>query len=199
MSRVLAIFGAFIASFNAYASFSVASSCGTSGNIDERIASCARPVEQGGQGEAAIRTYQNEHGETFRWRLVTQTREGRQVWRDETPVRDNEYAVWSDVADSNMHHWAATEYCDVPNRGEESKGHLKAKFKLPTGEEYRAAELHGIRQVLPNISERMFWAGDFISEAEALAFDSKDGSLTKMNRGSGLVSVRCTFLVKAQQ
>lgn len=168
--------------------------CGKRGSIDERIADCARPVEQGGLGEAATRVYSTSIGEVFVWRLVTAASSGHQVWRDETPFLDKGRLIWSDASDATMNHWLASEYCENHDRGANAKGSMRAKYRLPDADEFRLSESHGLRQILPNVAEHSFWAGDFISEAEALAFESKDGSLVKTNRGSGLVSVRCVFL-----
>lgn len=141
-----------------------ARSCGMSGTVRERLADCAVSME--------ARVARATH----RWRLVARTSNSMEVWRDEQTGY-----LWSDVFE-RMTNYQASELCGAPGMRDET-GYLVAEealWRLPSRSEFEAADSHGMRQVLPHLTDKRFWttiehvSGYFAHDA-ASGFDGNTG------------------------
>lgn len=98
-------------------------------------------------------------------------KDGKESWKDDTSG-----LTWHDTEDRNCTHHEAVE---------------KFKDSLPTIEEFKTAEEHGFREVLPNMGH-WYWSSSLSSYVTAVAriFSGNDGYGSFYYRGS-FNSVRC--------
>lgn len=98
--------------------------------------------------------------------------DSKESWLDETSG-----LIWHDKEEGQYTHYEAVE---------------KFKDSLPTVKEFKLAEKHGFREVLPNI-EDSFWTSSMHSKItmEAYDFDGRDGVIYSASRDYAYNSVRC--------
>jgi hypothetical protein len=77
----------------------------------------------------------------FKFTLLKRDESGKELWKDETSG-----LIWFDKENKNYNHRDA-----MKEFNSESK-------RLPTIEEFKEAEKHGFREVLPNINNYWFWS-----------------------------------------
>lgn len=124
--------------------------CGLEGTIQERITDCAKPIEDGGFGHHATRTFDlRDHlddpidgyddYEINTWRLVARTEDKLQFWK-----RAKTEPIWSDVSQYNMKYDKAQSFCDKMTKvfdGSET-------FRLPILSEFSSAHWEGLFSIL---------------------------------------------------
>ncbi|MEW6056346.1 MAG: hypothetical protein AB1540_07000 [Bdellovibrionota bacterium] len=124
-------------------------SCGTEGELKARLENCAKVM-----GDQATKTHEDPTTrERFTWSLVSQTRDGKQVWWDRTAR-----LVWSDAFEYMVGLGDALAFCtnkELEKYGS-LKGGIKGEFRLPTRGDFGTALAHGVFEVLPAI-ERDYW------------------------------------------
>jgi len=119
--------------------------------------------------------------------LVVRTNQKNEVWRDETAN-----LLWSDdslfvTGDQPT----LLAFCKDPDQGRDAKGNLDAAYRLPTADEFRAAESHGIRAVLRGMEELVFWTSTLFETTDAWFYE--DGELDHMplNSSDEYFRARC--------
>ncbi len=148
--------------------------CGASGTVTERRQDCAtqKCIRVQPTGSATV-PCDEQHD--FVWDLVVRTTQKNEVWRDQDAK-----LLWSD--DSLFvvgNQPTLLAFCEDPEQGKDVKGSLLVSYRLPTLDEYKAAESHGIRSVLRSIEAVLFWASTLYGGTDAWYF--ADGELKHMN------------------
>lgn len=153
-------------------------SCGMSGTVEERIKDCqelfydeknSRPGQLQRKRGTKYQTFfadrtQQSGGRDYHWKLVSMTTamvptkqvlENRkptgprfeftaQAWLDEQTG-----LIWSDRSLDRLTHSNAVDFCANTDETLFLKGFLDAEFRLPSIEEFKTAETHGFKTVLP--------------------------------------------------
>ncbi len=172
--------------------------CGTDGaTLDERIAHCARPVEEGGFGEKATRKFEVPPAEgedpidegdtptTYEWKLVTRNSARAQVWLDVTTG-----LVWSDRSVDFMVQPFAYDYCVEPKLSGTVTGDLPLEFRLPEASDYELASAHGLFAVLPHMDDLRYWSASLLNVDLAWVYDSYFKTMDTQTRWT-YFPVRC--------
>ena len=175
--------------------------CGTDGaTLDERIAHCARPIEEGGFGEKATRKYEApvddagdpiDEGDTptvYEWKLVTRNSARAQVWLDVATG-----LVWSDRSVDFMVQPFAYEFCVEPKLSGMVTGDLPLEFMLPEARDYDVANEHGLFSVLPHLNDLRYWSASLLNVDFAWVYDSYFRAMDTQTRWTYL-PVRCVAL-----
>lgn len=138
--------------------------CGLTGSVDERVLDCARPGDQGGFGDLAVKVMPTAEDQNdalssfddnpyFVWRLVARTENRDQFWRDETS-----HAIWSDRSANTFGKLEfASEYCGTV--GLEIFHDAGIGFGMPSIHDFEDAIAHQIRSALPRM-EQKYWCYD---------------------------------------
>ena len=145
--------------------------CGTEGNLYNRLIDCAKPTEQGGFEELATRMVLVPESDDplgsfdlpqfFQWRLVTRTADRQQIWLD---VGGN--IIWTDTDDSGQPYghpgnpqasvlpYGASNEC--VNEAVHLKANIVGSFELPTPQQWSDSAKRGLLSVVPNLKGRTF-------------------------------------------
>jgi len=124
--------------------------CGLDGTIQERITDCAKPIDDGGFGHHATRTFdlrnqmddpidRYDDYEIISWRLVARTEDKLQFW-----MNAKTELIWSDVSQYKMMYDKAQSFCDKMTKvfdGSET-------FRLPILSEFSSAHWEGLFSIL---------------------------------------------------
>lgn len=153
--------------------------CGKSGSVSKRIRSCKSTVKKG----------------KSKWELVARTSEGYELWRDA-----GSGLVWTDKVPLKMSQSQARRLCEG-RRVKNVTGGLKLKFRLPRISEFKTAERHGMRRVLPNLDEDWFWSASARGKDKqgvmlGYMYDGVDGKVGEAYLDDPYGAVRCVARVK---
>jgi hypothetical protein len=162
--------------------------------IDERIKSCAAFP-----GSSKTTT----SGVT--WNLVSRSdSKGNlmEVWRD-----SESGLIWSDTLKKDpgsidYNHYGAIRMANgkvveetacLSDEGKNASAHIcERSFGLPTLADFQSAERHGMREVLPNINDRIFWSATLPYSRYAYSISTFNVALPRIEyRGSWYNDVRC--------
>lgn len=168
--------------------------CGTDGvTIDQRIQDCSRLPESLKKTRSGVI-----------WRLVSRKRDPdsrriMEVWKD-----TKSGTVWGDALSSTYTHYDAEAACSS-EEGKAASAHIsEILFSLPSMGVYEIADENGLREVLPNMTERdldsdyiFFWTSTIFSPypKEAYSFWSREvvGNFPILTRNDNCL-VRCVGL-----
>jgi|GEM_PF-6486459 len=162
-------------------------------SIDLRVQNCAELPKSS--------KYFDGESEQFRWDLVSRRRDAStgqftEVWRD-----NKTSFVWGDKLASTYTHDNALSYntddsvkkeiACLSDAGKSANAHIREKsFGIPSIEEFRLAEQHGLSSILPNVEQNVFWSSTIHPEFNSYAFvfnsSDEDESLRDTEH-----SVRC--------
>lgn len=119
--------------------------CGTTGNVSDRIYSCSL-------------THGKKYGkDKYPWTLVTKTKNGHEVWQDDSSMTFERKLVanlWGDFA--GLAKDAEASAVCTSSLQQNGGGIPQTNWQMPSEEEYVEAELHGIRDVVPNMFGNTF-------------------------------------------
>lgn len=146
--------------------------CGLSGDIEFRIKSCSR----------------SQLVDAHQWDLVTRTDAGTEVWRD--PVTK---FLWGTESTRKMGHMQAIEYC-MDKRSLLERGNLGDRhWELPSLDDYRRADVHGIGTLFLDLNQMWNWTSTFKQNDKAVSvrFYQKDSRPNSTYEGLTSLNVRC--------
>ena len=149
-------------------SFREDGTCGLKGSVEERMKDCGEV-----KGNFA---------------LVSRTKEGYEVYKD---LQSG--LIWSDRLSNEVNHHGADKICKVSLK--ETAGITGTTWRLPSIEEYKDADINGIREALPNIWS-WFWSSSMHRNYSYVAtlFNGVNGYTGNVSRNSDsdyVASVRC--------
>lgn len=173
-------------------------------SVEDRIKDCAKVP-----GSKKISTPNKTNPKGVEWNLVSRRRDpesGRlmEVWRD-----SKSGLLWGDALNSKYKHYDAialdsrsnvvSETACKSDEGKAANAQLGEKaFGLPTREEFEGAEKNGVREVVPNMIDRIagpwFWSASVhpAYSDRAFCFSGHLGVVDHYdNRDFTFVSVRC--------
>ncbi len=141
--------------------------CGLSGSVEERISDCSGQ-ESSSKGEFI---------------LVTRTKEFKEIHKDRRSG-----LLWGDRLPSDMSHSNSKKACN--SSLSEVIYIIGTAWRLPTKEDYKEAELDGIRKALPNM-RYYFWLTDDSGNLGRWLFSGHNGSIANDLSRYNTYSVRC--------
>ena len=148
--------------------------CGLSGSIEKRIKDCS----------------EQESSKNGSFVLVTRTKKLKEIHKD-----TKSGLLWGDFL-SGRYHLPSGRYklpreiyydnaIDACKADHTEVGGVSMKWRLPTIEEYKAADINGIRTALSEIDD-LWWSSSSatdqseVSEATAWVYNGRDGSVEDM-------------------
>lgn len=166
---VLSILGVGIHSDKSFAKVKLVE-CGLSGNTDERIEDCQKK----NHAAAEFLADGESKGSAYAWKLVRKTAETAEV----------SGAYWLDVLSHVI--WAPA----LSKREQERaiKDCQSLHQSLPEDRDYRSAETHGIRQVLPEMLGNVYWTvsqSPYPESAYFFAATEREGYIDDGNKKIG--------------
>ena len=173
--------------------------CGLDGSVRERIADCGlamtdicegpRPALLAQDKVCSVAILKAEDG-LFSWRLVSRTRQGKDIWRDEKTG-----LIWSARFDKPVAWKAAEAVCDLARNGNlDITANLAMGFRVPTDADFKTADLHGVGAVLPGIPKTNYWTANSDAQGLHIAVFSHEGyryAYARTAAAKSLYSVRC--------
>jgi hypothetical protein len=148
--------------------------CGTASDVADRIESCAtRRCLAGAAKEAHEVPCSGPHeGE---WRLITRTALHCEAWRDE-----GSGLIWGDDGTRPVSQREAVAACMDPVGSQTSACGVPVSFRLPTIEEFRQADGHGLLSALPRVRAVLWWSST--PEGDSDAWYYEDGAAGHQGR-----------------
>lgn len=146
--------------------------CGRQGTIEERIRSC-----QAVHGERAWRRVRGQDARIYSWRMVSATRAGTLLWRDEATL-----LLWTDVHTQRQNWQAAIDLCierceagKSCSSAQMKAGLIDRDFWLPTLEDYQLAVEHGYDRIIRR--KDLFWTSSRRDSTRAFYYDAIHGNM----------------------
>lgn len=147
--------------------------CGERGSWEQRVADCKTR-----NGALASKEVAVEGGARVAWNLAFRGESSDVATVNEIWIDSENGLVWGPRLDGSFEYSEALRAC-------------RAGWRLPTSNEFRSSEDHGMRQVLKNLSGKIYWTAtpsDY--PTAAFYYDGSDGFTEDGNRDVAH-SVRC--------